>query len=134
MTPRVYADIVGDLFHYGHISFFKKARELGDYLVVGVHSDKTCSGYKRQPIIEESQRYEMIRNCKLVDEVIEDAPYITTKEFIIKNKIDVVVRGNGSSFTECYKDPVEMGIMRYVEYTEGVSTTQIIEDIVSREY
>ena len=36
---RVYADMVADLFHYGHVSFLKKARALGDYLAVGVHAD-----------------------------------------------------------------------------------------------
>lgn len=128
---RIYADITGDLFHYGHICFFQQARNLGDYLIVGVHSDKTVSEFKRQPIIIESQRYEMIRNCKLVDEVIEDAPYKTTKDFIVKNKIDFVVRGNDSCFSDCYKDPIEMGIMRYVKYTEDISTTKIIEKINS---
>ena len=36
---RVYADMVGDLFHYGHVEFLEKARALGDYLIVGVHGD-----------------------------------------------------------------------------------------------
>ena len=128
----IYADITGDLFHCGHISFFQKARELGDYLIVGLHSDKTVSEHKREPIITESQRYEMVRNCKLVDKVIEDAPYKTTKEFIVRNKIDFVVRGNDACFSECYKDPIEMGIMRYVEYSENICTTEIIERIKKR--
>ena len=46
---RVYVDMVGDLFHIGHINMFKQARELGDYLIVGVHSDKAVESYKRTP-------------------------------------------------------------------------------------
>ena len=37
---RVYADMVGDLFHAGHIEFIKKARAYGDYLIVGVIADE----------------------------------------------------------------------------------------------
>ena len=116
---RVYSDIVGDLFHIGHINMFKQAREYGDYLIVGVHSDKTVESYKRKPIISENDRYEIIKNCKLVDEVI-------TQDYIKENKIDVVIHGDDNSFSENYKVPIEMGIMKYVKYTEGISTTKII--------
>ncbi len=48
---RVYADIVGDLFHYGHIEFLRQSRALGDYLLVGVHSDDAVLAHKRKPIL-----------------------------------------------------------------------------------
>ena len=129
---RVYAGVAGDLFHYGHISFFKKSRSFGDRLIVGVHSDKTISEYKRIPVIKENQRYEMVKSCSLVDEVIEDAPYETTEKFIVENKIDLVVSGDDNVYAPFYKDPIKMGIMRYVKYNEDISTTQIIETIYSR--
>ena len=37
---RVYAEMVADLFHRGHVEFLKRARALGDYLIVGVMSDE----------------------------------------------------------------------------------------------
>tara|TARA_R100000152_G_C6781665_1_gene216716 strand:- start:8 stop:403 length:396 start_codon:yes stop_codon:yes gene_type:complete len=126
---RVYSDIVGDLFHIGHINMFKQAREYGDYLIVGVHSDKTVESYKRKPIICENDRYEIIRNCKLVDEVIIDAPLVITHDYINKNKIDIVVHGDDNLFSENYKVPIEMQIMKYVPYTKGVSTSEIIRRI-----
>jgi len=128
---RVYCDIVGDLFHVGHLNLFKRAMGCGTHLVVGVHSDKSVESYKRKPIYSEQDRYELVRNCKLVYEVIEDAPLLITKEFIYNNKIDIVVHGNDKSphFKEQHKVPLEMGIMRYVEYTEGTSTTDIIERV-----
>ena len=128
---RVYADIVGDLFHIGHINLLKQAKEFGDYLIVGVHSDKSVESYKRKPIVSESDRYEIIRNCRLVDEVIEDAPLKLTKKYIDENKIDIVVHGDDKSyhFKEQHKVPLGMGIMKYLKYTNGMSTTELIERI-----
>lgn len=127
---RVYADVVADLFHSGHINLFKQAREFGDYLVVGVHSDKIIQTYKRSPVMNERNRYDIVRQCRLVDEVIEDAPLIITQEFLEEHQIDIVVHGD--DFEEGDKQhriPHSMGIMRYVAYTKGISTTQIINKI-----
>ena len=128
---RVYADMVGDLFHIGHINMLKQARQFGDYLIVGVHSDKTVESYKRTPIINENDRYELLRNCRLVDEIIENAPIIITKDYIKEHNIDLIVHGDDTSeaFNEQHKIPLEMGIMKYVKYTRGVSTSEIITRI-----
>ena len=52
----VYVDMVGDLFHYGHVEILRRAREKGDRLLVGVHSDETVMQYKRKPICSMSER------------------------------------------------------------------------------
>jgi len=126
---RVYADMVGDLFHIGHINMFKQARELGDHLIIGIHSDKTVESYKKTPTISEKDRYEIIRNCRLVDEVIEDAPLVITEEYLLKHDISLVVHGDDERYDSFYKVPIDMGIMRYVEYTKGTSTTEILNEI-----
>jgi cytidyltransferase-like protein len=128
---RVYCDVVGDLFHTGHLNLFRQAREHGSFLIVGVHSDKSVKSYKRKPIYSENDRYSLISNCKLVDQIIEDAPLTISKEFIIDNNIDVVVHGNDKNpqFEIQHKVPLDMGIMRYVEYTKGISTSEIIDRI-----
>ena len=43
--------MVADLFHYGHVNFLKQCSELGDCLIVGIHSDKDVESYKRKPIL-----------------------------------------------------------------------------------
>jgi cytidyltransferase-like protein len=128
---RVYVDMVGDLFHVGHINMLKQARSYGDCLIVGIHSDKTVESYKRTPILSEKERYEIVRNCKLVDEVITDAPLVITKDYIKENKIDFVIHGDDTNvlFNEQHKIPLEMGIMKYVKYTKGISTSEIIKRI-----
>ena len=125
--------MAADMFHIGHLNLIKRAKEAGDYLIVGVHSDEDIGSYKRRPVIPENDRYEIIRSCRYVNEVIESAPLVMTRKFIEKNNIDLVVRGDDIT-PELLRQqavPNEMGIMRYVPRTEGTSTTKIIKKIRS---
>ena len=132
---RVYVDAVADLFHVGHIRFFRNARAIADdggnvELVVGVHSDQTTEGYKRKPVIDQQQRYEVVRACRYVDEVIEDAPLIVTPGYLLEHRIDVVVRSNDIQ----PDNPQIVQVsdkLQWVPYTKGVSTTEILERIRS---
>ena len=121
--------MTGDLFHYGHISFFKKAREFGTKLIVGICSDDYVSAYKRRPILNLKERSEVIRNCVLVDEVVIGAPPATDKNFMELHRIDTVVASTEYSkeiLKKYYNYPQEVGSLRLVDYTAGISTTKII--------
>ncbi len=48
--------MVADLFHHGHVLFLQRARELGDYLIVGIHADDVVTSYKRRPILTMEER------------------------------------------------------------------------------
>jgi len=128
---RVYIDMVADLFHVGHLNIIKKAKKMGDVLIVGIHSDEDVKSYKRTPIICHDQRVEIIKSIKYVDEVIENAPLSITKEFLDKNKINIVVHGDdkSSSISEQHKYIIENNIIKYVNYTKGISTSCIINRI-----
>ena len=133
---RVYVDIVGDLFHLGHVSLFKKARDLGDCLIVGVHSDKDAAFYKRKPVLSLEERSKVIKSCRYVDEVVENAPLVITEEFINEHDISYVVHGDDVSdeVKRQHKIPYSLGIVKYVPYTPGISTTEIIETIKNGNY
>ena len=121
--------MTGDLFHYGHVSFFKKAREFGTKLIVGICSDDYVSAYKRRPILNLKERSEVIRNCVLVDEVVIGAPPATDKNFMELYRIDTVVASTEYSkeiLKKYYNYPQEVGSLRLVDYTAGISTTKII--------
>jgi ethanolamine-phosphate cytidylyltransferase/choline-phosphate cytidylyltransferase len=122
-------DIVGDLFHYGHVEFLRRARELGDVLVVGVHSDETVSSYKRTPIMSMDERIGVIEACRYVDEVIPDAPVPVDEAFIRDHRIDLVVHGDDmdtETLAQHYHIAQSLGIFRTVPYTAGISTSAII--------
>ena len=128
---RVYTDMAADMFHVGHLNLIKRAKSLGDYLIVGVHSDDDIGQYKRRPIIPQEDRYEMVRSCRYVNEIIEAAPLVMTKDFLLDNKIDLVVRGDDVTPEHLRQQaaPIEMGMMKYLPRTENVSTTNIIQQI-----
>jgi cytidyltransferase-like protein len=129
---RVYADMVGDLFHYGHVRFLERARTLGDQLVVGVHSDETVADYKRRPVMTMAERIQVIAACQFVDEVVPDAPLVVTREFIVQHELDLVVHGDDldeEKLGMMYGIPRELGILRLVPYANGVSTTEIMDRV-----
>ena len=93
-TSRVYVDMVGDLFHAGHVELLRAAKAHGDRLIVGVLADETAEAYKRRPIMTLSERVAVVEACRYVDEVIAGAPFQVDNEFLAEHDIDVVVHGD----------------------------------------
>ena len=132
---RVYVDMVADLFHCGHVNFLKKARQHGNYLIVGLNSDEDCAGYKRKPIMNLQERVDSVKACRYVDEVLPNAPLVITDEWIKKHKIDVVVHGDDfdkEKIRKYYAAAIDKGIFKTVPYTKGISTTEILNRIKQR--
>jgi cytidyltransferase-like protein len=132
---RVYVDMVGDLFHAGHVALLRAARELGDYLVVGVLSDETAAAYKRRPIMTLTERVAVIEACRYVDEVIPDAPDQLTAAFLDERKLALVVHGDdldAGAAADVYGPAVETGRLRLVPRSGAISTTDLIARVRSR--
>jgi len=127
--------MVADLFHVGHLNIIKEANSVGDVVIVGVHADKDVASYKRMPIINQQERYEIVKACKYVDEVIEGAPLVITEDFLTTNKIDLVIHGDDvtEEIKRQHQFVARKNMMKYVPYTKGVSTTSIINKII-KEY
>jgi ethanolamine-phosphate cytidylyltransferase/choline-phosphate cytidylyltransferase len=133
--PRVYVDIVGDLFHFGHARLFERARRMGRTLVVGVHSDATVASYKRWPILTMEERIESVRSCRWVDEIIPNAPLVVTVEYMEEHGIDIVVHGDDQlpeASRASYGAAMDQGKYRTVPYTAAISTSGIIRRVLDR--
>lgn len=118
------------MMHYGHANALRQAKELCEYLVVGVHSDAEVTRHKGIPVMKENERYAAVRGCKWVDEVVEDAPYVTTLEVMDQFNCEVCVHGDDLSTDADGKDTYQIvkDAGRFVECrrTQGVSTTELV--------
>ncbi|KAI8991230.1 hypothetical protein BDF20DRAFT_997153 [Mycotypha africana] len=132
----VYVDGTFDLFHVGHIEFLKRAKALGDFLIVGVHDDQTVNAIKgsNYPLMNLHERALSVLACRYVDEVIIGAPYSVTDEILNgEYKVAVVAHGNTHLDTDMdgkdpYALPKEYGIYTEIDTPNSTITTEGIID------
>ena len=96
----IYVDGSWDMFHAGHTSFLRKAKELGDFLLVGVHSDAVVNRTmgSNYPIMSMQERLLSVLGCRYVDDVLFDAPWAITGEMIKSLGIYRVAKGTAGDF------------------------------------
>lgn len=92
-----------DLLHFGHISFLKQSKALGEYLVVALESDENVRRMKgdARPIHTQTQRKEMLEALSFVDEVIALPPMHGDRDYYelvrkIKPTVIAVTQGDAA--------------------------------------
>ncbi|XP_068151273.1 ethanolamine-phosphate cytidylyltransferase-like isoform X1 [Drosophila tropicalis] len=134
----VYVAGAFDLFHVGHLDFLEKASKLGDYLIVGLHTDPVVNSYKgsNYPIMNLHERVLSVLACKFVNEVVIGAPYCVTEELLDHFKIDVVCHGRTPIALEDgkidpYAVPKTRAIFELIDSGNNMTTERIVERIIS---
>ncbi|PKA60649.1 choline-phosphate cytidylyltransferase [Apostasia shenzhenica] len=135
---RVYADGIYDLFHFGHARALEQAKKIfpNTYLLVGCCNDEITRRYKGKTVMTEAERYESLRHCKWVDEVIPNAPWVITQEFIDMHNIDYVAHDSlpyadaSGAGNDVYEFVKSIGKFKETKRTDGVSTSDIIMRIL----
>lgn len=108
------------------------------YLIVGIPGDGDTHLQKGLTVLTDRQRYDTVRHCRWVDEVIEDSPWVVNPDFLAEYKIDYVAHDDipyaGTDGTaDIYKSLKEAGVFLVTQRTEGISTSGIITRII-RDY
>ncbi|GAB2279731.1 T-complex protein 1 subunit beta [Dionaea muscipula] len=135
---RIYADGIYDLFHFGHARSLEQAKKLlpNTYLLVGCCNDEITHKFKGKTVMTAAERYESLRHCKWVDEVIPDAPWVINQEFLDKHQIDYVAHDSlpyadaSGAGKDVYEFVKAAGKFKETKRTDGISTSDIIMRIV----
>lgn len=118
-----------DLLHYGHIRLLKRAKALGDYLIVALSTDEFNELKGKKAYHDYNTRKKMLEAIRYVDLVIPESSWIQKKDDVRKYEVDIVAMGSD------WKDSEKFEILRdscdviYLERTEGISTSKIKEDL-----
>ncbi|MEK7019014.1 glycerol-3-phosphate cytidylyltransferase [Bacillus sp. FSL R9-9410] len=116
-----------DLLHYGHINLVRRAKDLGDYLIVGISTDEFNALKGKESYFKFEERKMLLESIRYVDLVISENTWEQKIEDIIKYEIDVFVMGDDwegkFDFLKEYCEVV------YLPRTEDISTTQIKSEL-----
>ncbi len=125
-----------DILHLGHVDYLEKARNLGDYLVVGLNSDASVSRIKgpSRPVVEEKSRARVMASLSFVDAVVI-FDQATPQELIEFLRPDILTKGQdylpenivGAKFVLESGGRVET-----IPLVEGFSTSRIVDKINSK--
>jgi len=136
MQIRIYIGGNFDCLHSGHLNLLKYAKEIPySWVIVSLNTDEFATRYKRKPTMPLKERKAVLEACIYVDEVIINEGGEDSKPAILAAKADAILHGSDWQGEELMK---QMGLtqewldehrisMIYTDYTEGISTTELIK-------
>lgn len=120
-----------DLLHYGHIELLRRAREMGDYLIVALSTDEFNKLKNKKSYYDYEQRKMMLESVRYVDLVIPENNWEQKKTDIGKYEVDTFVMGHDwEGEFDFLKEQCEVV---YINRTEGISTTQIKRELYGKD-
>lgn len=122
-----------DIIHAGHVDYLEKAKQKGDYLIVGLNTDQSVSRIKGngRPIVDEVSRSRVLAALEFVDAVVlfdEDTPYDLIKALMP----DILVKGKDYEISNIVGADIVLkngGKVETIELTVGLSTTIVVNKI-----
>ena len=116
-----------DLLHYGHIELLRRAREMGDYLIVALSTDEFNRIKNKKSYYNFEQRKMMLESIRDVDLVIPESGWGQKEIDVDRYEVDTFVMGHDwEGEFDFLKDKCEV---IYLNRTEGISTTKIKKEL-----
>ena len=120
-----------DLLHYGHIELLRRAREMGDYLIVALSTDEFNQIKNKKSYYDYEQRKMMLESIRYVDLVIPEEGWGQKEKDVDRFDVDVFVMGHDwEGEFDFLKDKCEV---IYLNRTEGISTTKIKQELYGKD-
>jgi ethanolamine-phosphate cytidylyltransferase len=131
---RVYVLLASDFCHVGHINLLEQAKQLGDTLVVGVPDDETIkSNRSYPPLVSAELRAGLLEGCRIVDEVLIGAPWVTTMDWMQQHSLDLCVVSDSDAVDADRAAEVRAaGRLLVLPAFPGISSLEIIDRVRSR--
>ena len=120
-----------DLLHYGHIRLLKRAKALGDYLIVAVSTDEFNAIKGKKAFHDYETRKRMLEAVRYVDLVIPEENWEQKIDDIKTYKVDICVMGGDWAGSEKFDYLKDYCQLEFLDRTEGISTTKIKEELGS---
>ena len=127
---RIWVDGCFDFAHHGHAGAMLQARQLGNELFVGVHSDEAIMENKGPTVMRLDERVAAVEACRWATKAVPRAPYVTSLPWITHYGCQYVVHGDDitsdSDGKDCYRYVKAAGRFKVVKRTPGISTTDLV--------
>ena len=118
-----------DLLHYGHINILKRAKALGDYLIVALSTDEFNAIKNKKAYHNYETRKQMLEAIRYVDLVIPENAWEQKVQDVQKYDVDVVVMGDDWAGSDKFNYLQEYCEVVYLPRTPGISTTKIKQEL-----
>lgn len=112
-----------DLFHIGHLNILKRARELGDFLVVAVSTDQFNAIKGKKAFFNYADRRAIVEACRYVGLVIPEDDWGQKERDIIEHKVDTFVMGD--DWAGKFDHLQSLCEVHYLPRTPSISSTQL---------
>ena len=118
-----------DLFHFGHLELLRRAKELGNHLVVAVSTDEFNRIKRKKCVYPYEHRFKIVEAIQYVDKVIPEKNWEQKRKDILSNKIQIFTIGD--DWEGKFDELSDICKIVYIERTKGISTSNLKENLVS---
>lgn len=119
-----------DLFHFGHVRLFKRLKQLGGQLIVGVSTDEFNALKGKAAFFSFDERREIVAACKYVDKVIAEKSWHQKRSDIIHLNADIFAIGD--DWLGKFDDLGDICQVMYLSRTQQISTTEIKNGLANK--